>query len=65
MQKDSHIRTVLHQLKEKQDQELSQELANLNSISVASTNMRRHALDRKKINELVNEKAISTTVILP
>ena len=61
MGKDSRIKTVLHQLKEKQDQELSQELASLNSNSIASTNMRRHALDRVKINELLNEKAISST----
>ncbi len=61
MNEDSRIRTVLHQLREKQAQELSQQLANLNAISVSSTNMRRRALDKTKINELLKEKAISTT----
>lgn len=60
MERDSHIRSVLQNLKKKQERELSEELARLNSISVADTKMRRHALDRGKIENLMRERAIST-----
>jgi hypothetical protein len=61
MSGDSHVRSVLHQLKEQQKQALSTFLSELNSKSVNDTRMRRHALDKRKINDLLNEKAISLT----
>lgn len=60
MQKDSHIRAVMHQLQEEQDRELSEQLANLNAVSVASTQVRRHALSTAQIDDLLQEQAIST-----
>lgn len=59
MSDDSHIRSVLHNLKEQQKQELSTFLSQLNSKSVNDTRMHRYALDNRKITELYNEKAIS------
>lgn len=61
MQKDSHIRSVMHQLKEEQDRALSELLANLNEVSANSTQMRRHALSPEQINDLAGEQAISAT----
>lgn len=58
---DSHIRSVLHDLKERQEQELSAFLSQLNSKSVSDTRMHRHALDRQNITELYQEKALSYT----
>ena len=59
MNHDSHIRDVLIALKEKQDRDLAETLANLNQISVNSTSMRRHALDRQNIEDLLGDSAIS------
>ncbi len=59
MRKDSQIRTVLQNLKEAQQRELSDMLARLNADSVASTRMRRKALSRRQIQNLLNERAIS------
>ncbi len=59
MQKDSHIRSVMHQLKEEQESALSSFLANLNAVSADSTQMRRHALNKDQINDLIREQAIS------
>ncbi|TAN65356.1 MAG: HEAT repeat domain-containing protein [Methylobacter sp.] len=60
MQKDSHIRSVMHQLKEEQDRALSELLANLNEVSASSTQMRRHALSPEQVGDLIKEQAIST-----
>ena len=59
MNQDSHIRDVLVALKEKQDRDLTETLANLNQISVNGTSMRRHALDRENIEAMLREGAIS------
>lgn len=60
MQKDSHIRNVMHQLKEEQERALSELLADLNAASANSTQMRRNALSAGQIRDLLSEKAIST-----
>jgi hypothetical protein len=61
MENGSHVRNVLHNLKEQQEKDLSTFLSELNSKSIEDTLMRRHALDKQKINNLLNEKAISYT----
>ena len=61
MQKDSHIRSVMYQLKEEQESALSAELSNLNETSANSTQMRRHALNSEQIQDLLQEQAISNT----
>ncbi len=60
MQMDSQIRNRLQQLKEQQDRELSDMLAQLNSLSVANTQMRRRALKNSQVDNLLRERAIST-----
>lgn len=59
MEKDSRIREVLQNLREKQERELSEVRAQLNAASVSSTSMRRHALDRGNVDDLLKENAIS------
>lgn len=59
MNHDSHIRDVLIALREKQERDLTEMLANLNQISVNGTDMRRHALDKQNIDELLGDNAIS------
>lgn len=59
MEKDSHIRNVMQQLKEEQDRALSSLLAELNTVSASSTQMRRHALNSEQISDLVKEQAVS------
>ncbi|WP_054773904.1 HEAT repeat domain-containing protein, partial [Methylogaea oryzae] len=59
MQKDSRIREVLQNLREKQERDLSEVRAQLNATSVSSTNMRRHALERGNVEDLLKENAIS------
>ena len=59
MNRDSRIRDVLVALREKQDRDLTETLANLNQISVNGTSMRRHALDRVNIDNMLREGAIS------
>ncbi len=60
MKMDSQIRNRLQQLKEQQDRELSDMLAQLNSLSVANTQMRRRALKNSQVDNLLRERAIST-----
>lgn len=59
MEKDSRIREVLQNLWEKQERELSEVRAQLNAASVSSTSMRRHALERGNVDDLLKENAIS------
>jgi len=61
MQKDSHIRSIMYQLKEEQESALSALLSNLNEISANSTQMRRNALKNEQIQDLLQEQAISNT----
>ncbi|MFN5745096.1 MAG: HEAT repeat domain-containing protein [Methylococcaceae bacterium] len=56
---DSHIRDVLIALRQKQTRELTETLANLNQISVTGTSMRRHAIARENIENMLQDGAIS------
>ncbi|WP_367155888.1 HEAT repeat domain-containing protein [Methylomonas sp. HYX-M1] len=59
MEKDARIREVLQNLREKQQQDLTAFDNQLNATSVASTAMRRHALDKENVDDLLKENAIS------
>ncbi len=59
MAMDSQTRRVLQPLKEKQERELSEVLAQLNTASVAGTNMRRRAIGLANVDDLLKERAIS------
>ncbi|UZR27260.1 HEAT repeat domain-containing protein [Methylococcus mesophilus] len=59
MAHDSHIRDVLIALREKQERDLSEMLASLNEIAVNSTGMRRHAVVRDNVENLLHDGAIS------
>ena len=59
MEKDARIRQVLQDLREKQQQELTAFHNQLNATSVDSTSMRRHALTRENVEDLLKENAIS------
>lgn len=59
MSQDSHIRYILLSLKEQQLKALSGFLSDLNSKSVADTQMPRHLLSKKRIKNLYKERAIS------
>ncbi len=56
---DSRIRQVLQSLREQQQQNLTAFANQLNSASVETTQMRRRALDRSNIDDLLHESAIS------
>jgi hypothetical protein len=56
---DSQTRRVLQPLQEQQARELSEMLAQLNSASVTSTNMRRRAIGVANVDDLLKERAIS------
>lgn len=58
-QLDSHIREVLVSLRQRQERELSDMLANLNDISVSGTTMRRNAISRENVENLLRDGAIS------
>ncbi|MFO1418651.1 MAG: HEAT repeat domain-containing protein [Methylotetracoccus sp.] len=60
IERDSHIRDVLVGLRERQERDLSEVLANLNQISVTGTAMRRHAIPRENVENLLNDGAISS-----
>ncbi len=60
MQLDSQIRNKLQHIKEQQDRELTDMLAQLNSVSVANTQMRRRALKNSQVDNLLKERAISS-----
>ncbi|AAU90484.1 PBS lyase HEAT-like repeat domain protein [Methylococcus capsulatus str. Bath] len=59
MAHDSHVRDVLIALREKQERDLSEMLASLNQIAVNSTGMRRHAVHRDNVENLLHDGAIS------
>lgn len=59
MAKDARIREVLQALRERQQQDLTAFSHQLNASSVASTAMRRHALGREQVEDLLQENAIS------
>lgn len=59
MEKDARIRQALQTLREKQQQDLTAFTNQLNATSVSSTAMRRHALDRANLEDLLKENAIS------
>lgn len=59
MAHDSHVRDVLIALREKQERDLSEVLASLNQIAVSSTGMRRHAIVRDNVENLLRDGAIS------
>lgn len=59
MHQDSRVREILQTLKQQQERELSDVLAQLNAASVNGTSMRRHALDKRNIDDLLKENAIS------
>lgn len=59
MEKDSRIRQVLQTLREQQQQNLTAFGNQLNATSVDSTHMRRRALDKSNIDDLLKENAIS------
>jgi len=59
MEKDARIRHVLQTLHEEQQQALSAFHNQLNATSVDSTSMRRHALTRENVEDLLKENAIS------
>ncbi|MGY6277159.1 HEAT repeat domain-containing protein [Methylomonas sp. MgM2] len=59
MEKDARIRHVLQNLREQQQQDLTAFHNQLNATSVDSTAMRRHALTRENVEDLLKENAIS------
>lgn len=59
MEKDARIRETLQELREKQQQDLTAYTNQLNATSVSSTAMRRHALTRENVEDLLKENAIS------
>lgn len=59
MEKDARIRQQMQALREKQQQDYTAFSNQLNATSVASTAMRRHALGRDNLEDLLKENAIS------
>ncbi|MGR8929810.1 MAG: HEAT repeat domain-containing protein [Gammaproteobacteria bacterium] len=59
METDARIRQIMQDLREKQQQDLTAYNNQLNATSVTSTSMRRHALSRDNIEDLLKENAIS------
>lgn len=56
---DSHVRQSLQALKQHQERELSEMLSGLNESSVHGTEMRRNAISRENVEDLLRDGAIS------